>query len=751
MKIFGSLLLILSTFYSSAQTDEWFDYQPLKSKGSVPSDFTKDFFEKLEKHDAKANELESRIERIRASDFYIKSTYDIRELLKSGSVFYGDTVTLYCRTILNKLLNDFPDLQKEIRLYLVKDPEHNAYTTDDGIIFVNTGLLAQLETEAQLAFVLAHEIVHYAENHILDQYLEFEKIKSDYSKYGGVSNLTKMNSMSHFSKNSELEADRLGYTKYFKNSGYNISAPNQLMDIMLYSYLPFNEIPLSQDFLNIASLRIPPDFYREEVTNISAIENYNDSLSSHPNIKKRRSTMLYLIKADSGGEDFIISKDWFLHCRKICRFENTRVFVTNRQYEKAIYNSYLLLLKNPQSKFLKKSIAKSLYAYSAYANKSELGEIKTYWADVEGESQQVYFMLNSMSNAELNVTALVWILSLRKEFPNDLYLEMAYKRCLDNLVYDNRYTFENFSSETYESALSRIADQKKNEDTVSISRGNSKVANIKMKKQSSENYITEDFTKYALSDFVNDSSLKADFETRNTTQAENKRISTINARRKPVAKKDIYDKNIALGIDKVIFTNLQYLNITDNDGFLKPQLEKSVKNQKKYQAKIEDLSEKLKLETVFLEHESINTKDAVEFNHYAAINSWLKERMNHQNTGVLVSEIDYIDAAKVFYQTDKVVLSGNRTFKDKNLNTMRLYGTVMYSIFVYPMMPYLYAKAFTPDYYSYNYYYVFDLNNGNVILAETTSQKNSDASDVINSTIYNNLLQTKEKPQPNYE
>lgn len=53
----------------------------------------------------------------------------------------------------------------EFRFFVVEDPEINAEALPDGTVLVNTGLLGAAENEAQLAFVLSHEIAHVLQVH----------------------------------------------------------------------------------------------------------------------------------------------------------------------------------------------------------------------------------------------------------------------------------------------------------------------------------------------------------------------------------------------------------------------------------------------------------------------------------------------------------------------------------------------------------------------------------------------------------
>ena len=53
----------------------------------------------------------------------------------------------------------------EFRFFVVEDPEINAASLPDGTLLINTGLLGALENEAQLAFILSHEMAHVLQVH----------------------------------------------------------------------------------------------------------------------------------------------------------------------------------------------------------------------------------------------------------------------------------------------------------------------------------------------------------------------------------------------------------------------------------------------------------------------------------------------------------------------------------------------------------------------------------------------------------
>jgi predicted Zn-dependent protease len=53
------------------------------------------------------------------------------------------------------------------QVVLISDYGQNAYSFPDGVIYIHTGLLVQLESEAELALLLAHELAHVTRRHAL--------------------------------------------------------------------------------------------------------------------------------------------------------------------------------------------------------------------------------------------------------------------------------------------------------------------------------------------------------------------------------------------------------------------------------------------------------------------------------------------------------------------------------------------------------------------------------------------------------
>ena len=74
----------------------------------------------------------------------------------------------YLNGIVQRLATHAVSRPFEYRVKVVSDASINAFTFGGGFLYVNAGLLARMENEAQVAMVLGHEIAHAAESHVVE-------------------------------------------------------------------------------------------------------------------------------------------------------------------------------------------------------------------------------------------------------------------------------------------------------------------------------------------------------------------------------------------------------------------------------------------------------------------------------------------------------------------------------------------------------------------------------------------------------
>jgi predicted Zn-dependent protease len=84
---------------------------------------------------------------------------------KEGAVYHEPSLDAYLNRVGTAVVADKKLENVEWKFRALRDPVPNAFAMPNGSIYINTGLLALLEDENQLAAVLAHEVTHVTERH----------------------------------------------------------------------------------------------------------------------------------------------------------------------------------------------------------------------------------------------------------------------------------------------------------------------------------------------------------------------------------------------------------------------------------------------------------------------------------------------------------------------------------------------------------------------------------------------------------
>ena len=163
----------------------------------------------------------------------------LRVIEKRFDLIKDPFVVGYVNKIGRNILVGLPDQPFKYRFYVVKQHVYNAFATPAGHIFVNSGLLEALESEEELAGILAHEIAHVVSRHISQNVDRSPKIglatlagiaAGIFLGVGGAAalgNAVVVGSMAAgqsaslaFSREDELQADQLALG-YLNRSGYS--------------------------------------------------------------------------------------------------------------------------------------------------------------------------------------------------------------------------------------------------------------------------------------------------------------------------------------------------------------------------------------------------------------------------------------------------------------------------------------------------------------------------------------------------
>lgn len=440
-----AFLLISSSGFVLSQTND-FIYTPLKSYGSIPEDFLSRSYEKIE-----ADRLSGRTSLSKKEEtiFFESIHYSIDELLHSGKVIFGDPVTQYVNKVADILLKDNTELRMKLRFYTIRSNTANAFATDQGIIFITTGLFSRLENEAQLAFVLGHEISHYTEEHVVNSFKYHKEIGDNISQ------------LSVYSQENELSADELGM-KIFLKAGYSANQISSVLSLLRISHLPFEQKKIDETYLSDSKFTVPKDAFPSDIYPIKSDEDYNDSLSSHPNIKRRKDNVGKLIKdisPQSGNVLYLLDSLEFLNLVELCRFESVRNDIVTGQYIDALYSIFLLEKEYPNSEFLKQSKCTAWLGASTLKATGGILDCTIPKSLYEGSSANLHeFIYKQKQDAILLLG--MHIIDEVKNSTEDEMIHQVWKKQVELLAY-NEIKLTELKSVTLKDTLVSLTEDKK--------------------------------------------------------------------------------------------------------------------------------------------------------------------------------------------------------------------------------------------------------------------------------------------------
>ena len=139
-----------------------------------------------------------------------------QDAINGSGVLYQDAeIENYLNQIAKKLHTNSisPDISFQIKV--VKDPNLNAFAFPNGVIYIHTGILARMDNEAQLAALLAHEMVHCTHRHsirVLRSIKDRTQAKTatvrELAQFLGITG--SIASINGYTRELETEADRVG-------------------------------------------------------------------------------------------------------------------------------------------------------------------------------------------------------------------------------------------------------------------------------------------------------------------------------------------------------------------------------------------------------------------------------------------------------------------------------------------------------------------------------------------------------------
>ncbi len=346
------------------------------------------------------------------------------ERIKEEAYFKSDSLTQLVVDVAYQII-DANQLKIKNPIFLINhEPYAQAITYMNGVFEVSIGLLSVIENKDQLAFVLAHELVHNVEYHVANAVFEvyesdIEKtITSEFSRIingnGTLEGLQEIQAKSYnifkFSRANEIISDTLGLA-YMSKAGFDVKEAQPILSAMGYRYMESDhsvEYLLDQLFRKQYPLKA---FWLDKGLNIYTRKPDvlfvfdSDSISTHSELDIRIQT---LIELTGDAHTKSLNLDSIEEIARLkCVIDGA---YSARQYDVCLYLTLFLLFRDTlqvkNDSFLVSAICKvflGLYKakYDNLISNHFAMYVDRYTIDYTDDLRQINWFLHNLTLEEL--------------------------------------------------------------------------------------------------------------------------------------------------------------------------------------------------------------------------------------------------------------------------------------------------------------------------------------------------------------
>lgn len=704
-------LLLLQCFFfhnSNAQSIDFDNYTPISSSGEIPLFFKTSTEKYKEIISNKSLKNESKKARKAKQEFYLKSTFAIDDILKSGEVLFNDPVGNYVNKILNEIKEKAELKNINATVYLLKSNFSNAFATDEGHIFITTGLISRLENEAQLAFVLCHELVHYEKRHSIDIFVASQSFDNkDLKETGGLETEKRLLSHTAYSREKETEADIRGLSIYLKTN-YDPKEAVKMFDNLATEKIPCDEFIFTPSFFDGKNTQWPDSIYSPIiVSQLQLNQKNNDTFSTHPNIFNRKT---YLSKdiniADTipNKLKFCISENEFYTSKTVCLFEYCRQALLEKDFYNSIFISLALLEKFPESNYLKKTVAKALYYISKYKTYDLKFNTAQGFKTLYGNPSKVSYFFERISAKEAsNIALRAWVM-------------LKAHSAIDGVE------IEDFTKDIVSYTLSKHYPKTTINNIFVDSSEGSRLFRVDHEEILNNRAFTN-----ALSQFFNN---QKEHEKKSVIKYKTNYFENFNSKLKKVRGKGV-----------IILNPFTYS--VDIRKEIPIRYEATEKKSIDFISHIKRAADAANLPVEILSGANMTENTSVTLNRYSILNDWLRQTMNTEETNFLPVDYGSIDSISKILDATHVCLLGN-IFITKKKEELKKYiaFSILIPFYSWPFtIPYIFQRQIE----TYYFMTTIEINTRKIVVYDLRKIKSENKGDITTATIYDFMLKIKQQ------
>lgn len=685
------------------QPDLQHDFTPLKPEGDIPARFLESF--------------EDRYARLMAADsagidpdFWAESSYQLRQLLLSGKVLFGDPISQHLQALTDTILLAAGQPVGSVKAYAVKAASVNAFATSDRIILINVGLLASLHNEAELALVMSHELAHVLEGHPRYLYRKTRELARDKrSRWRRPDPAALLAGSNFYSRGIEQAADSLGLG-YYLRAGYPAAAVPGAFAVLERAPHPFGNLPFQPDWLAEPDLRFPdsllvsPPFLAMQADSSSGYPGEQ----THPNTQSRLARLLAHIGQDSlAPPTAIAASRRFQELQSLARFETCYQYLLSQEYQAAFYSGFVLLQEYPHNRFLQRVMTQTLYTLSKYSNAGRRWELLTDFLDMEGPARNAYHFLEQLDAVSLNLLALAYAWEAHIRFPAE--------KNLGAIALDLMQDLGRFHGDQWPAGEEAHFSQ----DTPAISYIQPVLFSLLEKPAFAQ----------AFSDQLQ--------RVRRTQQRELK-LEDLRESRQGRTGHELELKGFGLGLEKVVFVDPFYQRSEERPDRQGIRYAASAAGEAAYIEMLETYAREIGLEYDLISTHRMAQEDLTAFQEMMLLRDWIGEETRHQQLNLVNFHQSAVDALREQYGTEYFVWTGGLGItRPRTGKGLVLTGGLIF----WPVLPYSIYYSLTPRHDTLLYSMIYNLETAEFVILYPKLLRMRDKPDVLRAATYDWLYQ----------
>ncbi len=744
------------------------NYQSARSNGPLPKEFLISTAEKYEADKQKIDQAQDKKMQKAEEQFYLQTNYSVDQMRFSGEVLVNDTLSLYVNRVADSLLlKQDPELRKKINFYILRSPAVNAFTTNQGIIFVTVGLLTRLHTEAELAYVLAHEVIHFKNHHVLVGYEEGVKAQEGIGQYDETTFENRFLKRHRYARGQESEADIEGF-ELLLNSNYDPHAAITAFDILSLADAPFSDTTFTKSFFESNYFRFPSKFYVDTIKAIKPQnEDEDDDLATHPSVYKRRKVIVKrfgkLSGTDTTGNNFLVSESMFRKVREMARFEECAEHTAVTEFNEAIYSNYAEQKYYPHNHYLDREMIRAMYGSVIKKNKLySLDDLSALFASLfasaleddekpVGEQGRLAAFIGKTDATGWNVAALNYAWEAHLRYPNDNDITLWCTGLFRELTWKNDLRMKDF--EKTDSVFIAIGNKAKADTAIAKKiKGDSPEARFQagidhLEKDSLDHFHYWQFAfinelkdssfvqQFRLAEQFADSIVASDSLWDEKSNREQRKIRTV--------KKNEFSG--PQGISKVVAVNPMYVAYDDTGANQDVDVSTTLAGHDKLVNEMKASAKKANLDLQLLDSDDLDTGSVERFNDLVTASEWFDQRQNYKDNQILPYPQEKMKAMAAKYGTNYFMWSAYLTYKSKRHFTFFR----ILSLAALPIAPHIAYRLATRQEDVYYISIIYDVVTGKPVYVQRTEMLNQKATDARLRLHVFDLMRTLTTPKKN--